>query len=358
MLRRTALFALSSLLLSGCVTYEVVERRVYHADGSYTRIYDPHQDGRRYEDRRYDDRYGPYDGRHDRYRDRRYEYDRYDGGWDNDPYDRWFYGWRGDGWRYGSGIAYDPWFGYGGSTVTIIYGNGWRGSRWGSSWHRPSFGPSWYGPSWYGSTWSSPWGWHRPWSGFGPSWGYGPGYGHGHVPSRPRPPSPDPIQPRAKPIARSVGPDVVLPVMSGPSIGGEPIRALPSQQRWEEPTTRVGTPAPDALPDPLPREKPGAAWIEPPREEPRFEEPRFEQRGEPRFEEPRFEQRSEPRFEQPRFEQRDEPRFEQPRFEQRDEPRFEQPRFEQRDEPRFEEPRFEAPRDEPRTEPVIREDVE
>ncbi|MGL6291151.1 MAG: hypothetical protein ACRC2H_10720, partial [Silanimonas sp.] len=125
MLRRTVFLALSSLLLSGCVTYEVVERRVYHEDGSYTRSYDPYEDGRRYEDRRYDERgYDRYDG-YDR--GRRYDYDdpRYGSRYD-DPYDQWFYGWRGDGYRYGYGSTYDPWFGYGGSAITIIYGSGWR----------------------------------------------------------------------------------------------------------------------------------------------------------------------------------------------------------------------------------------
>ena len=91
MLRRAAFLALSSLALSGCVTYEVVERRVYHEDGSYTRIYAP-DDGRRYEERRYHDDRLRNDGRV-----RRYEYDapRYVGYGDHAPYTRWFYGHRG-----------------------------------------------------------------------------------------------------------------------------------------------------------------------------------------------------------------------------------------------------------------------
>jgi hypothetical protein len=308
MLRRTALFALSSLLLTGCVTYEVVERRVYHEDGSYSRVYDPYDDGRRYE---YDER--------GRYGDRRYEYDRYDGNrygsvYD-DPYDRWFYGWRGDGYRYGYGSTYDPWFGYGGSSITIIYGSG---SRWGSGWHRPWYGPSWYSSSWHGGY--SPWG-----------YGYGHGYSHGYRPSRPyrpHPQTPHPQEPRPmpKPAARSVGPDVAMPVIVGPNIRGEALRPAPRGRRWEEPATRVVQPMPEATP----RAKPRPVFVDdasiggPIRDEPRFE-PRFERRVE-------------------------EPRFEQPRFERR----VEEPRFEQ---PSYEEPRFE-PRREDRADPVIREDVE
>jgi hypothetical protein len=221
MLRRTAFLALMSLALSGCVTYEVVERRVYHADGSYTRTYDPYEDGRRYE---YDSpRYGGYD----------------------DPYDRWFYGYRG----YGSAWALDPYFSGG-------------GSRWGWS------------PSWY--------------SGF-----YG--HGYGYTPSRPyhpRPQHPRPAEPRPmpKPTVRRIGPDVSLPVMRGPSIGGEALRPAPRAQRWEE------RDSPTAMPDAMPREKPRPVFIEaPPREAPRFERREPERVFERRVDEPRVEPRETPR---------------------------------------------------------------
>ena len=288
MLRRTAFLALSSLVLSGCVTYEVVERRVYREDGSYTRTYDPYDDGRRYEERRYDR-----DGRV-----RRYEYDapRY-GGYDDDPYDRWFYGYRG----YGSAWALDPYFGYSRSPVRIVYGH--RGYR-----------PTWYWSSWYSPSWSNRWIWSPSWnSGYRP-WGggyYGHGWGHGHPPSRPHvppPPDPRPAEPRPmpKPAVRSVGPDVSLPVMTGPSIGGEAVRPMAREPRWERLDQREAMP--DAMPDAMPRAKPRPVFVDtPPREEPRFE-PREEPRFEPR-EEPRFEPREEPRFE-PREEPREEPAVE------------------------------------------------
>lgn len=63
MLRRTLILAALALPLAGCVTYEVVERRVYHEDGRVTRSYDPYDDGRRYEDRY---RHGGDDGRSSR----------------------------------------------------------------------------------------------------------------------------------------------------------------------------------------------------------------------------------------------------------------------------------------------------
>ena len=332
MLRRTAFLALSSLALSGCVTYEVVERRVYHEDGSYTRTYDPYDDGRRYEERRYeDDRYGR-DGRV-----RRYAYDapRYGGyGYDDDPYDRWFYGYRG----YGSDWALDPYFGYRGSSVRIIYG------------HR-SYRPTWYWSSWYSPSWSNRWSWspswysgYRPWGGGYYGHGYGYGYGHGYTPSRPhvpRPQEPRPVEPRPmpKPVVRGVGPQVPMPVMSGPSIGGEALRPVAREQRWEEPGPQA------TMPEASPRAKPQPVFADASSPEPSM--PRFEPREpervfERRVEAPRFEPREEPRFE-PREEPRFEPR-EEPRFEPRDEPRFEpreEPRFEPREEPRFE------PREEP-----------
>ena len=190
-----------------------------------------------------------------------------------------------------------------------VYGHGWRGSRWGS-WHRP-----WYGPSWYVSSWSNPWAWGRPWHGSHSPWGYG----YGYAPSRPhypRPQNPRPVErPMPKPAVRSIGPEVSLPVMAGPSIGGEPLRPVTRERRWEERVPQNREPEIEAIP----REKPRMVIVERP---PRFEEPRDDM---PRFAEPR----EKPRIEEPRFEQ---PRFEAPR----EEPRFEQPRFEQ---PRFEEPR-------------------
>jgi len=109
-----------------------------------------------------------------------------------------------------------------------------------------------------------------------------------------------------KPTGRGVGPDVSLPVMTGPSIGGEALRPVAREQRWEQPEQ------PSVMPEATPRGKPRPGFIDtPPREEPRFE-PREEPRFEPR-EEPRFEPREEPRFEpleEPRFEPREEPRFE------------------------------------------------
>jgi hypothetical protein len=362
MLRRTAFLALTSLALSGCVTYEVVERRVYREDGSYTRVYDPYDDGRRYEERGYDG-YERYDDRYDREgRVRRYEYDapRY-GGYDDDPNDRWFYGSRG----YGSAWDLDPYFGYSsGSSVRIVYRH--RGYR-----------PTWYWSSWYSPSWSNRWSWSPSWySGYRP-WGggyYGPGYGYGYNPPRPhvpRPQQPRPVEPRPmpKPAVRSVGPEVSLPIMAGPSVGGEALRPVAREQRWEEPNPR------DAMSDVTPRAKPQPVFVDTPPQEgtmprferkpreepPRFEEPRFE---EPRFVAPRDEPRFEPREPERVFERRvEEPRFEpreEPRFEPRDEPRFErreEPRFEPREEPRFEpreEPRFEAPREEP----VVEERVE
>jgi hypothetical protein len=310
MLRRTAFLALSSLVLSGCVTYEVVERRVYREDGSYTRVYDPYEDGRRYEERsydRYDDRYDDrYGDRYDRDRRvRRYEYDspRYSG-YDDDPYERWFYGYRG----YGSAWDLDPYFGYSsGSSVRIVYGH--RGYR-----------PTWYWSSWYSPSWSNRWSWspswssgYRPWGGGYYGHGYGYGYGYGYTPSRPhvpRPQEPRPMEPRPmpKPAVRSVGLDVSLPVMTGPSIGGEALRPVAREQRWEQPDQ------PAAMPEAMPRAKPQPGFVDAPPQEtpmPRFDEPRFvTPRDEPRFE-PREEPRFEPR-EEPRFEPREEPREEQP----------------------------------------------
>ena len=333
MLRRTAFLALSSLVLSGCVTYEVVERRVYREDGSYTRTYDPYDDGRRYEERSYD----RYDDRYDREgRVRRYEYDapRY-GGYDDDPYDRWFYGYRG----YGSAWALDPYFGYSGSSVRIVYGH--RGYR-----------PTWYWSSWYSPSWSNRWIWspswnsgYRPWGGgyYGHGYGYGYGRGRGYTPSRPhvpRPQEPRPVEarPMPKPAVRSVGPDVSLPVMTGPSIGGEALRPAAREQHWEQPDQ------PAAMPEAMPRAKPQPVFVDAPTQETPM--PRFERK--PHEEPPRFD---EPRFDERRFEPREEPRFE-PREEPRFEPR-EEPRFEPREEPRFE------PREEPREEqPVVEEHLQ
>ena len=320
MLRRTAFLALSSLVLSGCVTYEVVERRVYREDGSYTRSYDPYDDGRRYEERS--------DETYDRYGEaRRYEYDspRYGSRYD-DPYDRWFYGYRG----YGSAWALDPYFG-GSRGTTIVYG---------SRWHRPG----WYVSSWYAPSWSSGWGWGPSWYGHSRPWGGGYyGYGYGYTPSRPhnpRPHNPRPpeARPMPKPFVRSVGPDLSLPVMTGPSVGGEALRPTPRERRWEEPGPRA------AMPEATPRAKPQPTFVEAdPRVEPvqRFERrPRVE---EPRYQEPRFEAREPERV----FERRVEAPREEPRFEPREEPRFEP-----REEPRFE------PREEPRENPAVEEHVE
>lgn len=278
MLRRTAVLAVTSLALSGCVTYEVVERRIYHEDGSYTRIYDPYEDGRRYEERR-PDRYRGYD----------------------DPYDRWFYGYRG----HGSAWALDPYFGYGGSSVRIVYGNGW---------YRPAGPLSW----WSSPAWSSPWGWSP--------WDYG--YGYGYAPSRPyhpRPATPRPTEPRPmpKPTVRGIGPQVSLPVMSGPSVGGEALRPSAREARWATPESNA------AVPDARPVAKPQPVFVDaPPQEPPRFEPREPERVFERRVEPPRFEPREPERvFERP---------VEQPRFEPREEPRFEA-RPEPREAPEVEE---------------------
>ena len=292
MLRRIAFLALSSLALSGCVTYEVVERRVYHSDGSYTRSYDPYDDGRRYE----------------------YDSPRY-GGYGDDPYDRWFYGYRG----YGSVWALDPYFGYGSSSVRFVYGH--RGHR-----------PSWYWSSWYSPSWSSRWSWSPAWySGYRP-WGsgyYGHGHGYGYTPSRPdvpRPQQPRPAEPRPmpKPVVRGVGTGDPGPVMVGPSIGGETLRPVTRTRRFEE----REPPAP--MPVAVPRGKPRPVFVDdaPPREPPRFEQREPERVFERRVEPPRFEQREPERV----FERRVEP----PRFEPRDEPRFE-PRETPREAPAVEE---------------------
>ena len=298
MLRRIALLIALALPLSGCVTYEVVERRVYHSDGSYTRIYDPQDDGRRYE---YDA-----DGR-------RYEYDRYEGGYgyDDDPYELWFYGWRGPG----TVLYVDPWYDRGHWFSHRPYSrSGWR-SAW--SWGWSSHGG-------WGSSWSGHWGASRPWfGGYSPSWNHGYGYGYGYTPQRPhRPHRPRPQQPQVdEPIARPK-PSVRAPggVVGSPRLDGAALRpGTPTRPRWDEPDHRQAQPQQE----PIARPKPRPGLVDAP---PRFATPREEPRFEPR-EAPRFEPR-----EAPRFEPREEPRFE---------PR-EAPRFEPREEPRFE-PREESP---------------
>ncbi len=353
MLRRTALLAALALGLSGCVTYEVVEHRHYDA----VREVAPYGRGDAYGhvggdrgDRRYDGR--------DRYVDGRAPYDLVV--IDDDPYERWFYGWRG----YGPAWSAYPWHEdrWYGSPYTRR--DGWR-TRWRitygwySGWSL-GYGAGWGYSPWSYSPWSySPWGYsawaYDPWRYHGGGY-YGGGYYGGgywnHRPRQPQPqqPRPQDPQPMPKPFVRAVGPDTTTPVIQGPMVGGEPLRPV-TRPRGEGLDTPVAIDAMDARPmgkpwavtgdtppqgvepstEPLPRTKPDVM----PREEPIAEAPRFEPREEPRYEEPRYE---EPRYEEPRYE---EPRYEEPRYE---EPRYEEPRYE---EPRYEEPRYEEPRYEP-----------
>ncbi|HAI58589.1 MAG TPA: hypothetical protein DCM32_01755, partial [Xanthomonadaceae bacterium] len=160
MLRRTALFALSSLLLTGCVTYEVVDRGAYFEAGGYS-------------DTRYSRRVVIVD----------------------DPYDRWFYGWRG----HGPVWVVDPFH---------------HGHWFGPMHHRRGWG----GPSWVGHGWHHGSGWHG---------------GHGGV----RQPPPRPVEPRPVPKPPGFGgrPDLGGPVRSGPAIGGEPLRSPPRLRDWRDP---------------------------------------------------------------------------------------------------------------------------
>lgn len=276
MLRRTATLALLALPLTGCVTYEVVERRLYHEDGSYTRIDGPYDEGRRYDGRRY-----------------AYDDPRSLGGRHDDPYERWFYGWRG----HGSAWALDPYFGFG----SVRYG-----SRWGRGYRSPWYA---YFPPW---GYSSPWGYDAAW-GYPPSWGYyapsrpyHPHRPHPHPHPHPHIPRPEEARPMPKPVVLGIGPSVDTPVMQGPRVGGEPLRpSLPPRQGWEEPAP----PEMLATPDVIARPKPLPVMVDEPRPYGRMgdEERRFERQIEMPREMPDYQNRDEPRFEPPEAE-----RFEAP----------------------------------------------
>ena len=125
-----------------------------------------------------------------------------------------------------------------------------------------------------------------------------------------------------KPQVQAVGPQVAMPVMSGPSMGGEALRPVARETRREDIQPRI------SMPEAAPRAKP----------QPMFNDPAPAEPTAPRFEPREPERVFERRVEMPRFEPREEPRFE---------PR-EEPRFEPREEPRFE----------PREEPVVEERLE
>ena len=238
MLRRTALVAALALPLAGCVTY-------YEAGGG------------RYAERAIDS--------YDRHRGVRYGTTR-DGVpvvIVDDPYDRWFYGWRGHGPAWSAYPFHDGrWYG------SVHYGRGWSAARWAwSPWHVPVWG--WGGSGWGGSPW------------------YGHGGWHGGPVHRP-PPRPSEPRPMPKPVAIGGRPDTGGPVRSGPALRGEPLQPLPGPREWRDPEPAAEV----AIPVARPRfEEPPPRFEEPP---PRFEEPP------PRFEEPP------PRFEEPP------PRFEEP----------------------------------------------
>ena len=320
MLRRT--LALATLAaLSGCATYEVAERGSYYEvrDGSY---------------------YAPARGGHGDYYTDPYPRDdvRY---YSDDPYDRYFYGYR----DYGQNRYWHPYYDRGGWFGSVTYGNGWGGPGWSRGRSGWSSGWGWStGPSYGYSNWNRSGYGYSPWS-----WGYSdPYYYNDPRYSRPitrYPAQPSEPRPMPKPTSRVIGNGNTLPIYSGPSMGGESMRggAFPrtgEEGRVDSEPTMMEPREVRAMPKPQPRY-----------EEPRIEEPRIEEPQEaPRYEEPRFERPryEEPRYEEPRFEPREEPRFEpreEPRFEPREEPRFEpreEPRFEPREEPRFE------PREEPR----------
>lgn len=150
MLRRAALLSILALPLTGCVTYQIVDHSGFH----------------RPIDHGFDYRFV-------------------------DPYDRWFYGWRG---------PRSTW-----STFPH------HGSRWGYS----------------------PW---APWY-----------VVHLPRPHHPRPPRPQLIDPRPmpKPVVRSVGPTTIGPALRGPAIRGEALwptprpRSLPERESIDTPEARV-----------------------------------------------------------------------------------------------------------------------
>lgn len=295
MLPRLLALAALSLPLAGCVTYEVVETR----DG-YARYDDRYYVDDRY-DRRYDDRYDS------RYESRRpYDDVRY-----VDPYDQWFYGYRGsDPYFYGSVISYRP----------SVFGH----AGWSSSW-----------------AWSRGWGYRDPWYGVGYrdpwyGWGYrSPFYGGGyyvpHRPYRPREERPrvSEARPMPKPFVRDVGVPTTGPRIDGPAIGGESVWTSPRPRMSEDgrqrdnrredmpeqfrskPRVIVTDDAPRAMPSERIRRMPEPMQRFEPRNEPqpavRFERPmdRRVERPVDRRPEPRFERQPERRAE-PRFEPREE----------------------------------------------------
>ncbi|WP_334132164.1 hypothetical protein [Silanimonas lenta] len=185
-MRRAALLAALALPLAGCVTYEVVDHDTYYRRSDGAIVYR----GEVY------------------YPETRVL----------DPYDAWFYGWRGpvvvlDRWH---DPWYDPWFDpWFGSRVSV--------SRWSSGWYW-SVGLGWWNPWPYG------YGWH------GGGWSRPPGGGH-------RPPPAAAIErPMPKPVVLGSGPTVNLPPRDGPRADGEAVWPRAGGRRQPEPWPGAASP--------------------------------------------------------------------------------------------------------------------
>ena len=199
-MRRAALLAALALPLAGCVTYEVVDRDTYYrrSDGAIVyrgEVYYPETRGL-------------------------------------DPYDAWFYGWRGpvvvlDRWHdpwYDPWL--DPWFG---SRVSLSrWSSGWYWSYGLGWWNAWPYGHGWHGGGWYGGGWSRP-----------------PGGGH-----RP-PPAVAVERPMPKPVVLGSGPAVNLPPRDGPRAEGEAVWPRAGGRQQPEPWHGAANPrGPEARPMP------------------------------------------------------------------------------------------------------------